>query len=424
MRTMTILLLAGLVAAGPAVADGGSDAIGPALAEIALSLCSAGPAAAGDVAARYGARVIEDRVDRIGDSPGRQRLRIGFTDGAEVRVARLFPGGVLRRMRVAVWDGTARPLAGAEVGRECVLVGGRRIDYDDSGRAASLVHLNSRLEDTGRIEPLNPAVPTGRDPGGVAVAQIDSGVNYLLPVIGARLARDADGQALGYDYWDMDDRPFDIDTAASPFYPLHHGTAVASILLAEAPSARLVPYRYPRPDMTRMADLIAAADKMGVIVVNVAMGSRNAAEWDAFAAAARARPHMLFILSAGNDGRDIDVEPVYPASLRLANALVVTSSDPFGRLARGSNWGRETVHVMVPGEQVPVVDHRGAKGKASGSSFAVPRITALAARLLARHPEWRAAELKAAILARARPSRYHPELPVRAGWIPDPADDG
>jgi len=193
---------------------------------------------------------------------------------------------------------------------------------------------------------------------------------------------------------------------------------------AEAPTVRLVPYRYPRSDMTRMADLIADADQKGVIVVNVAMGSRNAAEWQAFAAAARARPHMLFVISAGNDGRDIDAEPVYPASLGLANALVVTSSDPFGRLARGSNWGRESVDVIVPGEQVPVVDHRGARGKASGSSFAVPRVAALAARLLARHPDWTAAELKAAILARARPSRYHPELPVRAGWIPDPADDG
>ena len=43
---------------------------------------------------------------------------------------------------------------------------------------------------------------------------------------------------------------------------------------------------------------------------------------------------------------------------------------------------------MTPGEQVPVVDHRGALGKASGSSYAVPRIAAMAARLLAGHPDW------------------------------------
>jgi len=38
-----------------------------------------------------------------------------------------------------------------------------------------------------------------------------------------------------------------------------------------------------------------------------------------------------------------------------------------------------------------------------GSSYAVVRITALAACLLAAHPDWRAAELKAALFALARP---------------------
>ena len=53
----------------------------------------------------------------------------------------------------------------------------------------------------------------------------------------------------------------------------------------------------------------------------------------------------------------------------------------------------------------------------------MPRIAALAARLLARNPGWRAAELKRAIVGRARPSRFYETLPVRYGWIPDPADD-
>jgi subtilisin family serine protease len=132
---------------------------------------------------------------------------------------------------------------------------------------------------------------------------------------------------------------------------------------------------------------------------------------------------MLFVVSAGNNGRDIDATPVYPAALGLDNILTVTSSDAFGRLAPGSNWGRRHVDVMAPGEGLAVIDHRRAEGKASGSSFAVPRVAALAARLLARHLEWRAPELKRAMLSRTRPSRHHPELPVRYGWIPDPTDD-
>ncbi|MEQ9361824.1 MAG: S8 family serine peptidase, partial [Rhodospirillales bacterium] len=154
-----------------------------------------------------------------------------------------------------------------------------------------------------------------------------------------------------------------------------------------------------------------------------ARGPPAAGEWLASAPGATPRPHMLFIVSAGNDGRDLDKTPVFPASLGLENILTVTSADAGGRLARGSNWGASRVDVMVPGEQVAVTDHRGAAGKASGSSFAVPRVTALAARLLAKHPDWRGPELKAAILKRAR-KPFGGDAPLlRHGWIPDPTDD-
>ena len=43
---------------------------------------------------------------------------------------------------------------------------------------------------------------------------------------------------------------------------------------------------------------------------------------------------------------------------------------------------------MVPAEQVEVTDFRGARGTASGSSYAVPRVAALAARLKAANPDW------------------------------------
>ncbi|MCH7888300.1 MAG: S8 family serine peptidase, partial [Proteobacteria bacterium] len=158
----------------------------------------------------------------------------------------------------------------------------------------------------------------------------------------------------------------------------------------------------PRPDPARWADLVADAAAVGARVVNLAMGSNRAADWGAFVAAVKANPHILFVVSAGNDGRDIDRRPVYPAAFNLDNMIVVTSADGFGAPAPGSNWGKRTVDLLVPGERVPVIDFAGARTTASGASFAAPRVTALAARLAAAHPEWRAAELKEAIIARAR----------------------
>lgn len=316
-----------------------------------------------------------------------------------------------------------RPVMMALANGDCSIRLGRALRYDKAGTAITLVHLAPDLTMVEADEPLNPEIPKGQDPGGVTVAHIDSGVNYLLPELAARLARDGNGKALGLDFWDSDDRPFDGDTGRSPFFPIRHGTPVASLLIKEAPGIRLLPYRYPRPDMTRMGEAVDTAAATGASIVALPMGSRNRDDWNSFAEAAERHRDLLFIVSAGNDGRDIDTNPLYPASLALENMIVVTSADAFGRLAAGSNWGARSVDLMVPAEQLEVIDYRGARGRASGSSYAVPRVAALAARLKAAHPDWQAAELKQAILARAVSPLQRGAAKVAAGWIPNPAED-
>ena len=96
-------------------------------------------------------------------------------------------------------------------------------------------------------------------------------------------------------------------------------------------------------------------------IVLMPLGGYKEADWEAFSKAAAAHPELLLILSAGNDGRDIDADPVYPAALKLDNAIVVTSSDAFGRIAPGSNWGAEAVDLAVPGERIEVIDHNGVR---------------------------------------------------------------
>jgi Subtilase family len=73
---------------------------------------------------------------------------------------------------------------------------------------------------------------------------------------------------------------------------------------------------------------------------------------------------------------------------------------------------------MVPGEGVRALDFDGERRSVSGSSYAAARATALAACLLADHPEWSTAELKAAIFAEAvaSPAGY-----VARGFVPGAA---
>ena len=390
-------------------------------AAVALA-CAEEPLAADDMAAALpgGGGLVDDEPLAMGGMSFGWRRRFDLAAGGRLRIMRLEPFGALRRVEAeydAPHGGARRPEAAVVAGPDCAVRAARRLLYDAEGRAEAIEVLDPSLVPTGAREPLNPPVPAGVDVVGVTVAVVDSGVNYLLPEVASRLARDADGKALGYDYWDLDDRPFDANPARSPFFPQRHGTRVASVILGEAPNVRLIPYRYPRPEPARWADLVADAAAKGVRVVNLAMGSNRPGDWDSFVAAVKANADILFVVSAGNDGRDLDRRPVYPAAFNLDNMIVVTSADGFGAPAPGSNWGKGTVDLLVPGERVPVIDFSGARTTASGASFAAPRVTALAARLAAAHPEWRAAELREAIIARARMTDAGGPLTSRYGVL-------
>ncbi|NND92824.1 MAG: S8/S53 family peptidase [Granulosicoccus sp.] len=255
---------------------------------------------------------------------------------------------------------------------------------------------------------------------GLRVALVDSGVNYQLAEINSRLARQIDGSLLGYDFWDLDDRPFDVHPTSNGAIE-RHGTRTASVLLREAPGVELVPYRYPRPDMSRMTQLVSHAAENEVRIIGLPLGGNRREEWLEFEQAARAHADILFVASAGNNGRDIDRQPVYPASLDIPNMLVVTSADDFAEPAVGVNWGRVSVDYMVPAEALPVTDFNGRTVLASGSSYAVPRVVALAARLLQQDPALTVDELLGSIRSRFANGAAPRQLAM--GYLYDPQQD-
>lgn len=354
-----------------------------------------------------------------------QRWTVPLPGGDQLIVERIAPVGVLRRVTVdfarAHQDGP-QPTLIAIANGECQIGGGRRLTYDGQGRREALIDLAPDLETERRRQPLNPPVPSVRHgpPDGPRVAIVDSGVNYTLPEVAQRLARSERGGLIGYDFWEDDHRPFDGNPARSPYFPQRHGTETASVLLREAPDAALVPYRYPRPRMALMGELVRHAANAGVTVMALPLGSRSEADWTAFAEAARAHPDMLFVVAAGNTGEKLDDHPIYPPVMEIDNMLVVTSSTADGRLAPGSSWSPVHVDLMVPAETVTVTDWRGRTRSAAGTSYAAPRLAALAARLQAQHRGWGAQELKQAILQRAQPAPDGQEV-TKHGWIADPA---
>lgn len=372
--------------------------------------CLPRPPAPSRVAAAWpGAEVTQ--VKGLGsddsDSAG-WRMWVLLPDGGRVVMERLAPGGAVKRLlsdySAPIPGGAARPTMMAIGGEACRIRMGRHIIRDGDGRPLRLIDLGSDLAPRALAEPVDPA-PRGHarpipDPDGPLVALVDTGVNYLSDVLSHRLAWDG-ANLIGYDFWDMDPRPFDYDPTRSPYHPLRQGTQVASVWLKDAPTARMAVYRYPRPDMSRLGDLVDHAAKAGVRIMLLSLGDDAAEPWAAFAEAARRHPDMLFIVPAGDQDRNLDQEPAWPAAFDLDNLLVVTAADEGGDLLPGANWGPTTVDVMTPGEMIPAMSFDERIALTTGSVYAAPRVAALAARFAAAHPDWDAAALKAAVLERA-----------------------
>ncbi len=320
-----------------------------------------------------------------------------------------------------VSDKTLLPNTRLTLGDECELIQALKITYRDK-TALYIETLSDSLEPLPHKEWLNPPLPTSKGKhDGLKVAMIDSGVNYNLPEISNALALDSNNKLIGFDFWDNDDTPYDANPARSLFYVQRHGTRTASLLLKEAPGIALVPYRYPRPDMSRMTQLVEHAASHSVRIIGMPLGSNRYQDWLAFSDAAAAHPNILFVVSAGNNGRNIDDHPVYPASLEHKNILVVTSSDDYIRPAERTNHGKISVDYLLPAESIVATDYSGEQTLVSGSSYAVSRMTALASRLLASNPEMPIEELKsmiAALSVKANTSRY-----VSTGYLGDPLAD-
>jgi subtilase family protein len=157
----------------------------------------------------------------------------------------------------------------------------------------------------------------------------------------------------GWDFVDGDNAPADEST-----FP--HGTAVSGVIAARgsdgfgvsgvAPRVSLLELRASRRDGSlRTSDVLGAfayAIRAGAKVVNASFGGPvfSQAERDVIASA----PGTLFVVSAGNDGRDNDTTPTYPCNYGLPNIVCVGATDQRDALTDFSNRGA-SVDVAAPG---------------------------------------------------------------------------
>jgi subtilisin family serine protease len=229
---------------------------------------------------------------------------------------------------------------------------------------------------------------------------------------------------VGDNYEDVTERFYGNPDVTGP--DAAHGTGVAGIVGAVrgnqsrvdgiAPNVRIMAIRaVPNGDERDkdVANAIRYAVDNGAHIINMSFGKAFSPQKAAVDAAVRHADErgVLLVHAAGNDGRDLTTEPSFPSRFYLDGDtarlwLEIGASSWRGGeqlAAEFSNYGAGHVHVFAPGVDILSTSPGNDYTAASGTSFAAPVVTGLAALLMSYFPELSAADVKRIILESATP---------------------
>lgn len=241
----------------------------------------------------------------------------------------------------------------------------------------------------------------------VVVAVIDSGVDYNHEDLAANMwvntgetpgnGLDDDGNGYiddvyGYDFVNDDGDPMDDNNHGTHVSGTiggvgNNGIGVAGVVW----TVRIMALKFLGASGSGWtSDAVRAAD---YAVANGALISNNS--WggggfnpalQAAIAAAQLVDHV-FVASAGNDNRNTDDVPKFPASLDNENIISVAAMNPDGSRASFSNYGIETVDLTAPGVDIWSAKRDGGYLSMNGTSMSGPHVAGVAALLRSVRPD-------------------------------------
>jgi subtilisin family serine protease len=94
-----------------------------------------------------------------------------------------------------------------------------------------------------------------------------------------------------------------------------------------------------------------------------------------------AAKNTLFVIAAGNDGANNDVEPTSPANIKADNTITVAATLERAKLATFSSYGKEKVDVAAPGVIIESAIPGDQYLKVSGTSQASPYVANVAGQI-------------------------------------------
>jgi subtilisin family serine protease len=155
-------------------------------------------------------------------------------------------------------------------------------------------------------------------------------------------------------------------------------------------------------DSSLVAHGIRYAVDEGARIVNISLnGDESTPELDGAIAYAGARGATI-VASAGNNARDADQVPSFPASSADPSVLSVTAANRDASLLAFANRGLRSIDLAAPGERILSTALGSRYELRSGTSMAAPYVCGALALLTAARPDLDGARLRDVLRATAR----------------------
>lgn len=258
----------------------------------------------------------------------------------------------------------------------------------------------------------------------IKVGIIDSGVDYNHPAIAYKIERrytyETEEKLLhdavvsenkqneldlrkflikGFDLRDKDSSPYDFDgiKKISHFHPYvdFHGTEVAHALTKDTDKIVLTVGKYNLISLFSIAKIIQEQVSQGARIINMSFNYSKLSQMlsldTGIRNALKNNPDTLFVVAAGNEGKQ---KVTYPGSYPFPNIINVAATDSKGELWKHSNYG-PTVFIAAQGvHKLFIPGNTDVTEDSSGTSFAAPVVSRLAALMLFENKDLTPSEIK------------------------------
>ncbi|MDP5081124.1 MAG: S8 family peptidase [Winogradskyella sp.] len=317
---------------------------------------------------------------------------------------------------------------------------GRKTQYDQIAQAiknadeALVKHLGKKdysLKEVNAIKTedqnLGQAIQIAQNVGanGATLQEAMTEINDALEQINERLNyhlnKNFSGRKTGDNIDDLSDMGYGNGNVKPVKKSESHGTHVAGIIAAERNngkgangvannveimSIRVVP-NGDEYDKDVALSIRYAVDN-GAKVINGSFGKSFSphADWVRDAIKYASDKDVVFIHAAGNDSKNIDVEPNFPDDnvnfIEVSNTYIRVGSlaPKYGSkmVSDFSNYGKNNVDIFAPGSEIYSTTPENEYDTKGGTSMAAPAVAGIAALIRSQYPKLTAAQVKQVIL--------------------------